>query len=92
MIKLDIKSVRYDRMNDGVQFDTAQRTGRSPGLVVEISKEALEDHFRKPLDSDAAMLKAIEIQTHIQQAANRIPADDGKIRLTKATLNGRDWE
>jgi len=62
MIRLDIKSVRYDRMNDGVQFDTA------------------------------AVLKAVEIQTFIQQAANRIPADDGKIRLTKATLNGRDWE
>lgn len=92
MIKLDLKSVRYDRMNDGVQFDTSSRAGRSPGLIVEITREALEDHFKKSLDDQAAVLKAVEIQTFIQQAANRIPADDGKIRLTTATLNGRDWE
>ena len=92
MIKLDIRSVRYDRMNDGVQFDTASRVGRRPGLVIEISKDALEYHFHRPLDQEMAVLKAVEIQTFIQQAANRIPADDGKIRLTKATLNGRDWE
>lgn len=92
MIKLDIKSVRYDRLNDGVQFDTATRIGRSPGLVIEISKDALEDHFCRKMDTDMAILKAIEIQTFIQQAANRIPVDDGKIRLTKATLCGRDWE
>lgn len=92
MIKLDPKSVRYDRMNDGVQFDTAARSGRRPGLVIEIAKDALEEHFRRQLDSDAAILRAVEIQTFIQQAANRIPEDDGKIRLTKATLSGRDWE
>ena len=92
MIKLDIRTVRYDRMNDGVQFDSANKVGRHPGLVIEISKDALEDHFRRPLDQDTAILKAVEIQTFIQQAANRIPVDDGKIRLTKATLNGRDWE
>jgi len=92
MIRLDIKSVRYDRMNDGVQFDTASRIGRRPGLVIEVSREALEDHFRRPLDQATAIAKAVEIQMFIQQAANRIPADDGKIRLTKATLSGRDWE
>ncbi|MEM8797963.1 MAG: hypothetical protein AAGE61_20530 [Pseudomonadota bacterium] len=89
MIRLDLKSVRYDRMNDGVQFDT---TARSPALVVEVSRQALEDHFSVALDPDIAVLKAVEIQVFIQQAANRIPADDGKIRLTTATLNGRDWE
>lgn len=92
MIRLDIKSARYDRMNDGVQFDTASRTGRRPGLVIEISRDALEEHFHRPLDTEMAIVKAVEIQTYIQQAANRIPADDGKIRLTKATLSGRDWE
>lgn len=92
MIKLDLRSVRFDRMNDGVQFDTSRLSGRNPGLVVEVSRDALEDHFRKPLDQDAAVLRAVEIQVFIQQAANRIPVDDGKIRLTKATLNGRDWE
>ncbi|MEO1066393.1 MAG: hypothetical protein AAFW47_03340 [Pseudomonadota bacterium] len=92
MIKLDVKSVRYDKMNDGVQFDTASRIGRSPGLVVEITKQALEEHVRKPLDPEGAVSKAVELQTFIQHAANRIPADDGKIRLTAATLNGRDWE
>ena len=92
MIRLDIKSVRYDRMNDGVQFDTAKRVGRHPGLVIEVSKDALEDHFRLPMNQEQAIVKAIEIQMFIQQAANHIPADDGKIRLTKATLSGRDWE
>ncbi len=92
MIRLDIKSVRYDRMNDGIQFDTLNKVGRHPNLVIEISKDALEEHFRHSLDSDMALKKAVEIQTFIQQAANRIPVDDGKIRLTKATLNGRDWE
>lgn len=92
MIKLDLRSVRYDRMNDGVQFDTSNKTGRWPGLVIEISRDALEDHFRRELDAETAIVKAVEIQTFIQQAANRIPADDGRIRLTKATLSGRDWE
>lgn len=92
MIRLDIKSVRYDRMNDGVQFDTMRRIGRSPGLIIEVSRDALEDHFRAPMNQEIAIAKAVEIQTFIQQAANRIPADDGKIRLTKATLSGRDWE
>lgn len=92
MIRLDIKSARFDRMNDGVQFDTVKRAGRSPGLIIEVSRDALEDHFRSPMDRELAIAKAVELQTFIQQAANRIPADDGKIRLTKATLSGRDWE
>ena len=84
--------MRYDHMNDGVQFDTTRKVGRHPGLVIEVSRDALEDHFRCPMDKEIAIVKAVEIQTFIQQAANRIPADDGKIRLTKATLSGRDWE
>lgn len=92
MIKLDLKSVQYDRMSDGVQFETNKNVGRSPGLIVEISKEALEDHFNQSLCQETAVKKAVELLTFIQTAANRIPADDGKIRLTTATLNGRDWE
>ena len=92
MIRLDIKSVRYDRMNEGVQFDTTKKVGRRPGLIIEVSKDALEDHFHRPMNQEMAIAKAVEIQVFIQQAANRIPADDGKIRLTKATLSGRDWE
>lgn len=88
MIKIDLRTARFDRMNGGVQFAAA----RNPALTIEITKEAIENHFQRAFDNDEAVLKAVEMQREIQLAAMRVPEDDGKIILTTTTLNGREWD
>ena len=77
--RLDIKSVRYDRLNRSVLID-----GRKVVLVV--SHEALEELKQRPLDDNEAMFVVAQEVKKLTRLAERVPADDGKIQITSSIL------
>ncbi len=79
MQRLDLKSLRYDKLGRSVLID-----GRK--VVVEISHEALEALFNRELTSDEAIIKVAEEQKRLTKLAEWIPADDGKIHITTNML------
>lgn len=79
MQRLDLKSLRYDKLGRSVLID-----GRK--VVVEVSHEALESLARKSLTADQAVLKVAEETKRLTRLAEWIPADDGKIHITTNML------
>ncbi len=79
MQRLDLKSLRYDKLGRSVLID-----GRK--VTVEISHEALEALFNRELTCDEAVLKVAEEQKRLTRLAEWVPADDGKIHITTHML------
>lgn len=79
MQRLDLKTLRYDKLGRSVLID-----GRK--VVVEISHEALEALFNRELTADEAVLKVAEEQKRLTKLAEWLPADDGKIHITTNML------
>jgi hypothetical protein len=77
--RLDIKSARYDSLSGSVLID-----GRD--CVVEISHEALEELQRGPLTPEGAVSKVVSEVKRLSRLATRLPADDGKIHITRQIL------
>ena len=75
MQRLDLKSLRYDRLGKSVLID-----GRK--IVVEVSHEALEAISNRPLSKDEAIRRAAEEQKRLTRLAEWVPADDGKVMIT----------
>ena len=74
MQRLDLKSLRYDKLGRSVLIN-----GRK--VVVEVSHEALEALFNRELTADEAVLKVAEEQKRLTKLAEWVPADDGKIHI-----------
>lgn len=79
MQRLDLKSLRYDKLGRSVLID-----GRK--VVVEISHEALEALSNRKLTADEAVIKVAEEQKRLTRLAEWVPADDGKIHITTNML------
>ncbi len=79
MQRLDLKSLRYDRLGRSVLID-----GRK--VVVEVSHEALEALSNRELTADEAIIKVAEEQKRLTKLAEWVPADDGKIHITTNML------
>ncbi|MBL1406897.1 MAG: hypothetical protein COC17_04595 [Hyphomicrobiales bacterium] len=79
MQRLDLKTVRYERMTDAVLFD-----GRK--IVLAVTRDALEALFNIELSPDEALLKAVDEVKRLTVLADVIPADDGRITVTKDML------
>lgn len=79
MQRLDVKSLRYDRLGKSVLID-----GRK--VVVEISHEALEALTNRQLSEDEAVRKVADEQKRLTRLAEWVPADDGKIHITTNML------
>jgi hypothetical protein len=79
MQRLDLKSLRYDKLGRSVLID-----GRK--VVVEVSHEALEALSNRELTSEEAVLKVAEEQKRLTRLAEWVPADDGKIHITTNML------
>ena len=79
MQRLDLKSLRYDRLGKSVLID-----GRN--VVLEISHDALEALSNRELSEEAAILKVAEEQKRLTRLAEWLPADDGKIHITTSLL------
>lgn len=79
MNRLDLKSVRFDRLNDSVFFNAKKG-------CVEISREALQSLARKELDEERAIYFAVAQAKRLNRLINIVPADDGKINITKNLL------
>lgn len=79
MQRLDLKSLRYDKLGRSVLID-----GRK--VVLEISHEALEALSNCELTADEAVLKVAEEQKRLTKLAEWVPADDGKIHITTNML------
>ena len=79
MQRLDLKSLRYDKLGRSVLID-----GRK--VVLEISHEALEALSNRDLDEQQVLLKAAEEQKRLTRLAEWIPPDDGKIQITTNML------
>ena len=75
MQRLDLKSLRYDRLGKAVLIN-----GRK--IVLEVTHEALEALSNKTLSEDEAVLKAADEQKRLTKLAEWVPADDGKIVIT----------
>ncbi|MDJ0613030.1 MAG: hypothetical protein QNJ29_05095 [Rhizobiaceae bacterium] len=79
MQRLDLKSLRYDRLGKSVLID-----GRK--VVLEISHEALETLSNRALSEDEAIRKVADEQKRLTRLAEWVPADDGKIHITTNML------
>jgi len=79
MQRLDLKSLRYDKLGRSVLID-----GRK--VVLEISHEALETLSNRELSPDEAVIKVAEEQKRLTRLAEWLPADDGKIHITTNML------
>ncbi|GIL00595.1 MAG: hypothetical protein BroJett030_04940 [Alphaproteobacteria bacterium] len=79
--RLDLKTARYDRLAASVLID-----GR--GCVVEVALDALEALNRRRLAPEEAVAKAVEAAKRLAALATRLPADDGKITITRSILMG----
>ena len=79
MQRLDLKSLRYDRLGRSVLID-----GRK--VILEISHEALEALTKRPLSEEEALRKVAEEQKRLTRLAEWVPADDGKIHITTNML------
>ncbi|MFK7902320.1 MAG: hypothetical protein AB8B49_05700 [Nitratireductor sp.] len=77
--RLDIKTVRFEPMTDSVLFD-----GRK--IVLAVTKDALEALFNIELSPQEAVYKAIEEEKRLTKLADIIPADDGRVTVTKNML------
>ena len=73
--RLDIKSVRYDRLSASVLFDARN-------CVVEVAHEALEWLAKRPMAPDEALRAAVEEVKRLTALASMLPPDDGKIHIT----------
>jgi len=79
MQRLDLKSLRYDKLGQSVLID-----GRK--VILEISHEALETLSNRVLTQDEAIRKVAEEQKRLTRLAEWVPADDGKIHITTNML------
>ena len=79
--RLDLRTVRYDRLAGSVLIDARN-------CVVEISREALEALNRQQLEPEEAVAKAVEAAKRLTALATRLPPDDGKIVITRSILMG----
>jgi len=79
MQRLDLKTLRYDKLGKSVLID-----GRK--VTVEVSHEALEALSDCELTDDEAMIKVAEEQKRLTKLAEWVPADDGKIHITTNML------
>ncbi len=77
--RLDIKTVRYDRLSDAVLMD-----GRK--IVLAVTRDALEALYNRELAPEDAILKAVDEQKRLTRLAEIIPADDGRVLITKDRL------
>jgi hypothetical protein len=77
--RLDIKTVRYDRLSDEVLMD-----GRK--IVLAVTKDALEALYNREMDPDEAILRAVDETKRLTRLAEIIPADDGRVLITKDRL------
>lgn len=82
--RLDLKTVRYDRLSESVLLD-----GR--GVVVAVPKDALEALSSRVLAPEEAIGMAVEEVRRLTRLAEIIPADDGRVTVTRERLlnNGR---
>ncbi|MEM9279228.1 MAG: hypothetical protein AAGA76_11695 [Pseudomonadota bacterium] len=86
MQRLDLKTLRYDKLGKSVLID-----GRA--VVLEISHEALEALTNRELTEDEAIRKVADEQKRLTRLAEWLPADDGKINITTTMLlNGGRFE
>jgi len=79
MQRLDLKTLRYDKLGKSVLIDGRQ-------VVLEISHEALEALTKRTLSEDEAIRQVADEQKRLTRLAEWLPADDGKINITTAML------
>lgn len=77
--RLDPRSARYDRLSGSVLID-----GR--GFVLEIAHNAVEALARRELAPQEAVDRAAEETKRLARLAGKLPADDGKIIITRSIL------
>ena len=79
--RLDFKTARYDKLAHTIVINGKKS-------VVEIAHEALEALFRCELSGQEAVIRAEDEAKRLNRLANIIPADDGKIHITRDLLMG----
>jgi len=77
--RLDIKTVRYDKLSDEVLFD-----GRK--IVLAVTRDALETLYNRELNPDEAILRAVDEAKRLTRLAEIVPADDGRVLITRDRL------
>jgi hypothetical protein len=77
--RLDLKTVRFDRLSDAVLMD-----GRN--VVVVVPRDALEAFTNRALEPEEAIGKAVEEATRLARLAEIVPADDGRVLITRERL------
>jgi hypothetical protein len=77
--RLDIRTVRYDKMSDAVLMD-----GRK--IVLAVTRDALEALYSRALEPAEAILRAVDEQKRLTRLAEIIPADDGRVVITRDRL------
>ena len=77
--RLDIKSARYDRLSDEILMD-----GRK--IILSVTRDALQALYNRELDPEEAILRAVDEVKRLTRLAEIIPADDGRVLITRERL------
>ena len=77
--RLNIKSARYDRLSECVLME-----GR--GITLAMTKDALEALYDSEFEPEEAVIKAVEETRRLTRLAEIVPADDGRVLVTKKHL------
>ena len=77
--RLDLRTARYDRLSEAVLMD-----GR--GITLAVTRDALEALYDTAFTGDEAVIKAIEEARRLTRLAETVPADDGRVTITRDML------
>lgn len=77
--RLDLKTVRYDRLSECVEFQ-----GR--GITLGVTLDALAANANRDLTPEEAVREAVDIERRLARLAEILPADDGRVVVTKDRL------
>ena len=77
--RLDIRTARFDRMSDAVLMD-----GRK--IVLAVTRDALEALYSRDFTPEEAVIKAVEEAKRLTILADIVPADDGRVLITRDML------
>ncbi|MCB1384443.1 MAG: hypothetical protein KDJ80_00765 [Nitratireductor sp.] len=77
--RLDIRSARYDRMGECVLMNGRQ-------ITLAVTRDALEALYDRAFEPEEAVLKAVEEVRRLTRLAEIVPADDGRVLITREWL------
>ncbi len=77
--RLDLRSARFDRLSECVEF-------KGRGITLAVTLDTLEASANRELTPEEAVLEAVDIERRLARLGEILPADDGRVLVTRERL------